>query len=142
MYCINSYSFRKAIEKRDKTKHLQCHNVTYTQLDQMQMDYLLFTTVTDSGICYEIEFPLHRDTNSADAVSFLTSKLLSTISTCVNEIEDLKDGDILQALSMACAIRTRMINVDPNLAEQVLIDLIKQNHAAVMDAKQDITSRA
>ena len=102
------------------------------------MDYLLFATVTDSGIRYEIEFPLHRDTNSSDAVSVLTSKLLSTISMCVNEIEDLKDGDILQALSMICAMRTRMIDVDSNLAEQVLIDLIKQNHAAVIGAKQDI----
>ena len=106
------------------------------------MDYLLFTTITDSGVSYEIEFPLHRDTSSADAVSVLTSKLLDTISICIGEIKDLKDGDILQALSMACAIRSRMINVDSNLTEQVLIDLIKQNHAAVLDAKQNIASRA
>lgn len=106
------------------------------------MEYLLFTTITDSGISYEIEFPLHHETSSADAVSVLTSRILNIISACVAEIKDLKDGDILQALSMVCAIRSRMINVDSNLTEQILIDLFKQNYAAVLQAREYIASRA
>ena len=106
------------------------------------MDYLLFTTVSDSGVSYEIEFPLHPDTNSADAVSILASELLATISKCIHESKILKDGDIIQALSMACVIRNRMINVDSKLAEDVLLDLIRQNNQAVLNAKQVIASRA
>lgn len=106
------------------------------------MDYLLFKTITDSGVSYEIEFPLHPDTSSVDAVSTMTSKILETISSCISEYKDLKDGDILQSLSMVCAIRSRMINVDPKITQQVLFDLILQNNEAVITAKQEIASRA
>ena len=106
------------------------------------MYYLQYTTITDSGVSHDIEFPLHPETNSPEGVSQVTSKLLESISNFVWEDPKMSDGDILQALSMVCAIRTDMLAIDSNTAEQLLLDLFKQNYQAVLQAKPGIASRA
>ena len=75
-------------------------------------------------------------------ISNIVTELLSTISECVNKIENCKDGDILQALSMVLAIRSRMVNIDPDHSYKLLQELITMHHQAAVSAKEQIASRA
>lgn len=106
------------------------------------MQLLCFTTYTSSGLSQEIEFPLHPETQSIDTVSNIVTELLNTISACVKDIDGCKDGDILQALSMVMAIRSNMVNAEPENSHKLLMQLIEQHHKAVLDAKTQIASRA
>ena len=106
------------------------------------MDLLCFTTITSLGTSKEIEFPLHPETQSPEIITKIVTELLDTISMCVSKVEDCKDGDILQALSMVLAIRSRMIDIDPNNSKQLLTQLVSMHHQAVLDAKEQVASRA
>ena len=106
------------------------------------MDLLCFTTFTSSGVSQEIEFPLHPETQSPETISKLVTELLNTISNCVRDLKDCKDGDILQALSMVMAIRSRMVDIEPETSHKLLMQFIEQHHQAVLDAKTQLASRA
>ena len=106
------------------------------------MDLICFTTYTSSGTSKEIEFPLHPETQSPDAISIMVTELLNTLSECVEKVENCKDGDILQALSMTLAIRSRMVDIDPKNSLRLLHQLIEMHHQAVVDAKEQVASRA
>lgn len=106
------------------------------------MDLLCFTTFASSGTSKEIEFPLHPETQSAEAISNIVTELLNTISECVSKVENCKDGEILQALSMVLAIRSRMVDIDPENSLRLLQQLVEMHHQAVVDAKEQIASRA
>ena len=106
------------------------------------MDLLCFTTFTSSGTSKEIEFPLHPETDSPEAISTLVTELLNNISDCVAKLDNCKDGDILQALSMVLAIRSRMVDVEPKNSERLLQHLVTMHHQAVVDAKEQMASRA
>ena len=106
------------------------------------MDLLCFTTISSTGVSKEIEFPLHPETGSPEVVSKIATEILSTISDCVKELNDCKDGDILQALSMVLAIRSRMVDIEQNNSIKLLKQLIEMHHQAVVDAKEQIASRA
>lgn len=106
------------------------------------MEKLVFTTITNSGESREIEFTLHTETSSAQNISMLVTELLKTISTQISEVDKLKDGDILQALSMVSAIRCGMLGVDSQLAERLIFGLHRQNFEAVLNAKKGFASRA
>ncbi len=106
------------------------------------MDLLCFTTITSTGVSQEIEFPLHPETQSPEVVSNIVTELLNTISNCVKELDDCKDGDILQALSMVLAIRSRMVNINPNNSYKLLQQLVEMHHQAVLESKEQIASRA
>ncbi len=106
------------------------------------MQLLCFTTYTSTGVSQEIEFPLHPETQSIETVSKIVTELLNTISDCVKDLDGCKDGDILQALSMVLAIRSRMVNVEPENSQKLLMQLIETHHQAVLNAKTQIASRA
>ena len=106
------------------------------------MDLLCFTTITSTGTSKEIEFPLHPETKSPELISNIVTELLNTISECVNKLENCKDGDILQALSMVMAIRSRMVDINPEHSHKLLQELVNLHHQAVVDAKEQIASRA
>ena len=68
-----------------------------------------FVAVTSGGTAYDIEFPLHPQTRSPEAVSELVTALLAAVSAQTGN-GVVSDGDILQALAMTSAIRGRMID--------------------------------
>ena len=78
----------------------------------MAYEVLQFVALTSSGRAFDIEFPLHPQTQSAAAVSDLVSRLLAVISEHAEGRSDVSDGDILQALAMTSAIRGRMLDGD------------------------------
>lgn len=78
----------------------------------MARQILQFIAVTSGGRAFDIDFPLHPQTQSAPAVSDLVTRLLETISAHAEGRADVSDGDILQALAMTSAIRGRMLEGD------------------------------
>ena len=78
----------------------------------MAYEVLQFVALTSGGRAFDIEFPLHPQTQSASAVSDLVTQLLAVISEHAQGRTDVSDGDILQALAMTSAIRGRMLDGD------------------------------
>ena len=73
------------------------------------MKQLPYQAQTASGDTIDIEFPLHNDTESPVKVSQLLTAVLETIDKEVTVTGPLANGDVLQALAMAVAIRSWMI---------------------------------
>jgi len=84
---------------------------------------LPFTAITDTGDKFDIEFPLHGSTESAIRVHQLLGDILETVSREVRR-DPMSNGDVLQALTMAIAIRARMIAADPNVTSKLAEDLL------------------
>ena len=89
----------------------------------MTENILQFVAVTSGGRAYDIDFPLHPETRSAQSVSDLVTRLLETITAHAGGRDDVSDGDILQALAMTAAIRGRMLDADPDQI-QALTELL------------------
>jgi hypothetical protein len=100
----------------------------------MSSEILKFVAITAGGRAYDIGFPLHPETRSAQSVSDLVTRLLDTISTHAGERDDVSDGDILQALAMTAAIRGRMLDGNPAPVEALTHQLYGQAWEAVQSA--------
>jgi hypothetical protein len=84
---------------------------------------LPFTATTDTGDSFDITFALHPSTESAIRVHQLLGDLLETVTQEVRR-DPMSNGDVLQALAMAMAIRARMIAADPQITAQLANDLL------------------
>lgn len=103
---------------------------------------LEFTAITASGTAYAIDFPLHPDTRSAEAVSVLMTRLLDCVSEVVDARRDLSDGDVLQALAMTLAIRARMTSNRSETVASLVETLFRDAHAAACEAQPFVAGRA
>ncbi|MEW5892519.1 MAG: hypothetical protein AB1697_05225 [Pseudomonadota bacterium] len=103
---------------------------------------LSFTAITASGQAYDIDFPLHPQTRSAEAVSDLLRAVLDTISQHAAGGRDLSDGDVLQALTMALAIRARMVGSSAESAAALVSELCDSAFTAAYAAAPYVTGRA
>lgn len=73
------------------------------------MKKLPFKTKTMSGDIIDIKFKLHDETADPVHVSNLITAVLATIDREISLIGDVSNGDVLQGVSMALAIRTHII---------------------------------
>ncbi|KAB2311620.1 hypothetical protein F8A87_07445 [Betaproteobacteria bacterium SCN2] len=103
---------------------------------------LAFTALTSSGLAYDIDFPLHPGTRSADGVSGLLTALLDCLSQQLDGRHPVSDGDVLQALTMTLAIRARMTGPDAEATERLVVDLFREAHAAARTARSYAMGRA
>jgi hypothetical protein len=101
--------------------------------DHIMARLLPFTAVTDTGDKFDIEFPLHASTDSPIRVHQLLGDILGTVSREVRR-DTMSNGDVLQALTMAIAIRARMIAADPTVTAQLAEDLLTNALQGVSDA--------
>ena len=108
----------------------------------MDQQIMQFVAVTSGGRAYEIEFPLHPETRSANSVSDLVTALLAAISEHVGARDEVSDGDVLQALAMTTAIRGRMLEGRPEQVEGLTRLLNDSAWEAVRDAKSYAAARA
>jgi hypothetical protein len=108
----------------------------------MTSDILQFVAITSGGRAFDIDFPLHPETNSPHAVSELVTRLLETITTQAARRDDVSDGDILQALAMTAAIRGRMLDADPDQIEVLTRLLLDNAWGAVKQADGYTAARA
>ena len=75
--------------------------------------HLPYRATTSSGNQFEFVFPLHPDTASAVNVSNLVNVLLAALDHEMRQIGAVSNGDVLQSLAMALAVRTRILPGDP-----------------------------
>ena len=108
----------------------------------MTHQVLQFVAVTSGGRAFDIEFPLHPQTQSVSAVSDLVTRLLAVISEHAKDRTDVSDGDLLQALAMTSAIRGRMLEGDQGNIADLNRLLNEQAWQAVSAANSYAAARA
>jgi hypothetical protein len=104
-----------------------------------QLDY---TTVTGSGEALDIQFPLHEETRSADDVAGMLSAVLEALSKQIEGGGETSDGDVLQALAMAMAVRARMVDVSPAVSLKLMNELVEGAFEATLKAESYRAARA
>jgi hypothetical protein len=106
------------------------------------MSTLTYSALTSSGRAFDIEFPLHPETRSQEAVSAMLTGLLESLSKTVEERKDVSDGDVLQALAMTLAIRARMIDAAPETLRSLVGELFETAFEAAEAAQVYAASRS
>jgi len=84
---------------------------------------LAFTATTASGEILEFQLPLHPQTSSAEHVGTLVEAVLERVSEVVEGPESMSDGDVLQALTLALAVRLRVSGMSSGTARELVEDL-------------------
>ena len=106
------------------------------------MTKLPYTAVTSAGEAFDIELPLHTETRSPRVVADLLTGILGAISTRVEAGEGVSDGDILQALAMAMAVRARLVAAAPKTSLSLMHGLVDASFAAALQASRYQAARA
>lgn len=87
-----------------------------------------YRATTATGNQFEFDFPLHPETGSAVTVSNLLDAVLGAVDREVRQLGVVSNGDILQALAMTLAVRTRVLPGNPEalagLARRLLDDAL------------------
>ena len=103
----------------------------------MQAKTLAFTAVQPGGVRH-IEFPLHAHTVNAEHVGTILEALLNSMAEQIRTNRDVSDGDLLQAMCMALAIRMNMVEAPANavraMVAQTLEDVDDAVAASVLQA--------
>ena len=94
------------------------------------MKQLPYRVQTATGDTLDIEFPFHAETESPVNVNQLLTTILETINKEVALAGPMANGDVLQALAMAIAIRSRMIHAP----SEVTSDLAQTLTTCALDA--------
>ncbi|MFK7915897.1 MAG: hypothetical protein AB8B93_18435 [Pseudomonadales bacterium] len=85
---------------------------------------LPYCAKTARGNRFDFDFTLHPDTVSAVTVANLLDSTLAALDREISTLGEVGNGDVLQALAMALAVRTRMLPGNPttltNLSEGLL----------------------
>ncbi|MEL7538669.1 MAG: hypothetical protein AAFZ58_12395 [Pseudomonadota bacterium] len=87
---------------------------------------LTFRATTSSGVVHDFEFPLHPDTASSAQVGELLTALVDTVDRFVAQGAPVGNGDVLQALAMALAVRTRLLGPDSAAVAALAMELTEQ----------------
>ncbi|MEX0692880.1 MAG: hypothetical protein WD075_00420 [Rhodospirillales bacterium] len=91
---------------------------------------------TATGDVLDITFPLHADTASAMRVDQLLGAVLDAIDRDIKICGETANGDVLQAVAMALAVRARMINAPAGVTAGLSEQLLKSANAAASDAER------
>jgi hypothetical protein len=86
--------------------------------------HLPYRATTASGETIDVTFDLHAETRNETDVSALLTALLSAIDARVADREGVSNGDVLQALAMATALRVAMIPAPRTVTEPLARDLL------------------
>ena len=95
------------------------------------MKHLPYTVNTATGDRFDVEFPLHPDTGSAVRVSQLVSVLLETVERDLAVAGQTSNGDVLQAMAMALAVRARIIHAPPAASGALARELVDSSLGAM-----------
>ncbi|OOG28677.1 hypothetical protein B1C78_01175 [Thioalkalivibrio denitrificans] len=97
---------------------------------------LPFRYTSPTGERFELDFRLHPDTVSAMRVSQLLDRLLETLDQEIGVLGDTANGDVLQALTMALAVRAGLIHADQQLTGRLCDDLLRRSLASLSEARR------
>jgi hypothetical protein len=92
--------------------------------DAIMNSHLPYRATMATGETIDVTFDLHVDTRSEVDVSALLTSLLVAIDTRVEDREGVSNGDVLQALAMAMALRVAMIPAPRTVTEPLARDLL------------------
>jgi hypothetical protein len=92
---------------------------------------LPYRVTTATGTVLDIEFPLHAQTVSAMRVGQLLSATLAQIDRGLKLLGDSANGDVLQALAMALAVRAAMIEGPREVTTALAGELLESALGAV-----------
>jgi hypothetical protein len=95
---------------------------------------LPFTATTATGERFEISFPLHPHTASAVRVSQVVSAVLEAVDREGSVSPATANGDILQAVAMALAIRAAMIEAPKEITDRLAMEVVRTSLTAMDDA--------
>lgn len=95
-----------------------------------------FSATTASGERFEISFPLHEHTASPVRVSQMVTAVLEAIDREVGVSPETANGDILQAVAMALAIRASMIEAPKPMTDRLAGEVVRASLGALDDAKR------
>jgi len=98
--------------------------------------HLPYRATTSSGNQFEFVFPLHPDTASAVNVSNLVDVLLAALDHEIRQIGAVSNGDVLQSLAMALAVRTRILPGNPEALAALSTRLLSDALGAPVVAAQ------
>jgi len=88
------------------------------------MKRLPYRATTGTGDVFDIDFPLDPGTGSAVRTHQLLSDLLASIDRVLAMAEPVSNGDVLQAMAMALAVRTRMIHAPAETRQRLAMQLL------------------
>ena len=94
------------------------------------MKTLPYTAITASGTKIDFRFPLHPLTESEEQVADLLTAALAAVDEVIGEHASVSDGDIMQALAMALAIRTRMVEAAHGPVHRLAKELVASSLGA------------
>ena len=86
--------------------------------------HLPYRATTATGETIDVTFELHAETRSEPDVSDLLTAVLSATDARVTGRAGVSNGDVLQALAMAMALRVAMIPAPCILTEPLARDLL------------------
>ena len=101
------------------------------------MKKLPYRARTATGDVFDVVFPLHDETGNAVRVDQLVSAILEAIDRDIAVAGDTSNGDVLQAVAMALAIRTRMIHAPQEVKERLTAELVASALNAVAAAERE-----
>ncbi len=107
----------------------------------MPSKVLRFTAVEPGG-ARQISFPLHDHTVNASHVGALLEALLDSITKEIQATQDVSDGDVLQAVCMALAIRMNLVEAPPGAVRAMVASTLQQADEAVSDSVVQPAGRA
>lgn len=87
--------------------------------------YLPYRATTAHGDVLDIPFRLHPDTGSSIRVNQLLDAVLRAVDREVGVLGETSNGDVLQALCMATAIRAGIIHADSETTDQLARSLLE-----------------
>lgn len=90
---------------------------------------------TATGDAFDIDFPLHDQTVDPMRVQQMVSEILDSIDRAIHVLGETGNGDILQALTMATAVRAEMVYGDRDLVFNLTRELLNTALVAAKDAK-------
>jgi hypothetical protein len=83
-----------------------------------------YTATTGSGEALQFEFPLHEQTVSQQDVARMLGAILEGLTHSIGRRSDVSDGDVLQALAMAMAVRAEMVKAPKGAAHNLSRQLV------------------
>ena len=99
--------------------------------------HLPYEVKTATGEIIAFEFLLHDETQSGMRVSQLLDAVLGTLDRELRVLGNTANGDVMQALAMALAVRTAMLHAPFDVGRQLALDLATTALAAAEYSRHD-----
>ncbi len=106
---------------------------------RMTMPTLPYRAVTSSGSVIDVAFELHPETVSSGRVGEVLSAILNALDAQVEGGRTAANGDVLQAVAMALALRAEMLPAPRAMKEQLTQDVVARALKSVAGAERGRT---